>query len=128
MRGVVIIPAYLPDEKLESVVDEVYELGYHIIVVDESKVTDRTKIMILVSPGNSTGSILSKKCLEQIAAFAKKHELIIVSDEIYERTWSKYARNDDKRKCGSCMGTLQCEGRDSCRDRNAGGRTENNEK
>lgn len=35
MRGVVIIPAYLPDEKLESVVDEVYELGYHNIVVDD---------------------------------------------------------------------------------------------
>lgn len=51
----------------------------------ENKVTDRTKIVILVSPGNPTGSILSKKSLEQIAAFAKKHELIIVSDEIYER-------------------------------------------
>lgn len=44
MRGVVIIPAYLPDEKLESVVDEVYELGYHIIVVDDGSGREYKKI------------------------------------------------------------------------------------
>lgn len=51
----------------------------------EDKVTDRTKVMILVSPGNPTGSVLNRKSLEKIAAFAKKHDLIVVSDEIYER-------------------------------------------
>lgn len=49
------------------------------------KVTAKTKAVIIVSPGNPTGSVLSQESLEQLAAFAKEHDLLVVSDEIYER-------------------------------------------
>lgn len=49
MSGVVIIPAYLPDEKLKSVVDEVYELGYRIIVVDDGSGREYEKIFAEIS-------------------------------------------------------------------------------
>lgn len=49
MSGVVIIPAYLPDEKLESIVDEVYELGYRIVVVDDGSGREYEKIFDEIS-------------------------------------------------------------------------------
>lgn len=48
-------------------------------------VTDKTKAILLNSPNNPTGTIYSKEELSKIADFAKKHDLIIVSDEIYEK-------------------------------------------
>lgn len=51
----------------------------------ESLITDKTKMMVIVSPSNPTGGILKKDNLEKIAEVAKKHNLLILSDEIYER-------------------------------------------
>jgi len=51
----------------------------------ESKITDRTKMIVLVTPNNPTGSILHKDTLEGIADIAIRHNLIVVSDEIYEK-------------------------------------------
>lgn len=51
----------------------------------EKFVTSKTKALILNSPNNPTGSIYSKEELEEIAEFAKKHNLIIISDEVYEK-------------------------------------------
>lgn len=51
----------------------------------ENIVTDKTKAILLNSPNNPTGTIYSKEELTKIAEFAKKHDLIIVSDEIYEK-------------------------------------------
>lgn len=51
----------------------------------ESKITRRTKAIVLVSPNNPTGSILEKESLEKIAELAKKHDLLVLSDEVYER-------------------------------------------
>lgn len=50
----------------------------------ESAVTSKTKAILLNSPNNPTGSVYSKNELLQIAEFAKKHDLLIISDEIYE--------------------------------------------
>ncbi len=50
-----------------------------------AKITPKTKAIIIVSPGNPTGSVLNQKSLTQLAAFAKENDLIVVSDEIYER-------------------------------------------
>lgn len=47
--------------------------------------TDKTKAIILNTPNNPTGTIYSKDELLEIAEFAKKNDLIIVSDEIYEK-------------------------------------------
>lgn len=51
----------------------------------ENVVTDKTKAIILNDPNNPTGSIYSREELEKIAEFAKKHDIIIISDEIYEK-------------------------------------------
>lgn len=51
----------------------------------EKAVNDKTKAMILNSPNNPTGTAYTKEELEKIAAFAQKHDIIIISDEIYEK-------------------------------------------
>ncbi|HEL2413383.1 TPA: pyridoxal phosphate-dependent aminotransferase [Streptococcus suis] len=51
----------------------------------ESKVTSRTKAIVLINPNNPTGSLYPKEILEGIIDIARRHELIIFSDEIYDR-------------------------------------------
>lgn len=51
----------------------------------EKVVTEKTKAIILNTPNNPTGTIYNREELIQIAEFAKKHDLIIVSDEMYEK-------------------------------------------
>ncbi|GIW33300.1 pyridoxal phosphate-dependent aminotransferase [Meiothermus sp.] len=50
----------------------------------EHKITPRTKAIVLNSPGNPTGAVYPKEVLIAIAELANKHDLYIVSDEIYE--------------------------------------------
>ena len=47
-------------------------------------ITKKTKMIILNSPGNPTGKILSEESVKEIAAIADKYGLLIVSDEIYK--------------------------------------------
>jgi aminotransferase len=49
----------------------------------ERAITERTKALIICSPNNPTGTVLHKEELEAIARMAKKHDLLIISDEIY---------------------------------------------
>ncbi|MBP5471758.1 MAG: aminotransferase class I/II-fold pyridoxal phosphate-dependent enzyme, partial [Lachnospiraceae bacterium] len=49
----------------------------------EEKITDKTKILILPFPNNPTGSIMEKSDLEAIAEVIVKHDLYVISDEIY---------------------------------------------
>ncbi|MDQ0149723.1 pyridoxal phosphate-dependent aminotransferase [Eubacterium multiforme] len=51
----------------------------------EDKLSSKTKAIILNSPNNPTGTIYSKEELLEIAEFAKEHNLIIISDEVYEK-------------------------------------------
>lgn len=51
----------------------------------EKAVTEKTKAIILNTPNNPTGTIYNKEELREIAEFAKKYNLIIVSDEMYEK-------------------------------------------
>jgi aminotransferase len=51
----------------------------------EQKITNKTRGIILNSPSNPTGTVLSKKVLEEIADIAVEHELIVFSDEAYEK-------------------------------------------
>jgi len=48
-------------------------------------VSDRTRLIILNSPGNPTGGVMPVSDLERIAALATKHDCFILSDEIYSR-------------------------------------------
>ena len=51
----------------------------------KSKITPRTKAIVIINPNNPTGAVYPKEILEQIADIAREHELIIFSDEIYDR-------------------------------------------
>ncbi len=51
----------------------------------ESAVTDRTKAVFLGYPNNPTGAVLSRDELEAIADVARRHDLLVISDEIYDR-------------------------------------------
>ena len=53
-------------------------------VISEN-ITSRSRIIILNSPNNPTGRILTLKELEVVAAAAEKHDLFVLSDEIYEK-------------------------------------------
>lgn len=50
----------------------------------EQYITEKTRLVIINSPCNPTGSVTPREDLEQIAELAKKHDLIVVSDEPYE--------------------------------------------
>ncbi len=50
----------------------------------EEKVTPKTKVLLLNYPNNPTGAALSKEGVEEIAAFAIEHDLIVLTDEIYD--------------------------------------------
>ena len=51
----------------------------------ESKITPKTKAVVVINPNNPTGALYPKQLLEQIVELARRHELIIFSDEIYDR-------------------------------------------
>ncbi len=49
----------------------------------EAKCTPKTKVLMLNFPNNPTGAIMSRQDLEDIAAFARERDLIVITDEIY---------------------------------------------
>lgn len=51
----------------------------------EKRITGKTKILVVLDPSNPTGGILRKETLERVAEFAVKHDLLVISDEIYEK-------------------------------------------
>ena len=50
-----------------------------------SKITDRTKAIVIINPNNPTGALYPKEVLQQIVDLAREHQLMIFSDEIYDR-------------------------------------------
>ena len=62
------------------------ENGYQIDPEEvRSKITDRTKALVLVTPNNPTGSILTRKTLEEVAEIAVEKDILVFADEVYER-------------------------------------------
>lgn len=49
----------------------------------EDKITNKTKILIFPFPNNPTGSIMTREDMQPIAEFVKKHDLFVITDEIY---------------------------------------------
>lgn len=49
------------------------------------KINDRTKAIVIINPNNPTGALYPKEVLQQIVDIAREHQLIIFSDEIYDR-------------------------------------------
>lgn len=50
-----------------------------------SKITDKTKGIVVINPNNPTGALYSDQVLKQIIELAKQHNLVIMADEIYDR-------------------------------------------
>jgi len=59
-----------------------YEIDFDLL---KSKITNKTKAIIINSPSNPTGAVLSEKSLQKIAEIALEKNLIVISDEIYEK-------------------------------------------
>ena len=56
----------------------------------EAAITPKTKLLILPFPNNPTGAVMRREHLEQIAAVIEKHDILVLSDEIYgELTYGK---------------------------------------
>ena len=51
----------------------------------EATITPKTKALLIVTPSNPTGGIVTRQRLEEIAQIAIRHNLIVISDEIYEK-------------------------------------------
>lgn len=67
----VLVPTFAKDE-FRLTVEEL-----------EKKVTPRTKAILIGYPNNPTGTVMNRDSLMKIASFAEKHDLIVISDEIY---------------------------------------------
>ncbi len=74
MAGVSVVP-------VTTSIDD----GFHLPSIDvfEEKLTDKTRAIMFSNPGNPTGVVFSREELEELIAFAKKHDLYIISDEAY---------------------------------------------
>jgi len=51
----------------------------------ESKITPRTRAIVVINPNNPTGAVYDKGVLQQLASIAEKHQLILFADEIYDK-------------------------------------------
>ena len=51
----------------------------------EAKITSRTKAIVIINPNNPTGAVYSLEVLQSIVDLARKHQLMVFSDEIYDR-------------------------------------------
>ncbi|MFF1874694.1 pyridoxal phosphate-dependent aminotransferase [Streptomyces sp. CB03911] len=51
----------------------------------ESKVTDRTRAIVVINPNNPTGAVYPREILEGIVEIARRHQLVVYADEIYDK-------------------------------------------
>lgn len=71
------IPVHVPLQY-----DEKYELSEDVL---ERYVSDRTKLIIVNSPNNPTGRMFSAEEIDVLCCFIKKHNIVAISDEVYEK-------------------------------------------
>ena len=51
----------------------------------ESKITPRTKALVVINPNNPTGAVYGREVLQQMVELARKHQLLLLADEIYDK-------------------------------------------
>ncbi|GAA3867239.1 pyridoxal phosphate-dependent aminotransferase [Streptomyces sedi] len=51
----------------------------------ERKITDRTRALVIINPNNPTGAVYDDEMLRQLTELARRHRLVLCSDEIYDR-------------------------------------------
>ncbi len=61
------------------------ENGFHLPPAEkiEEKITSKTRAILICSPNNPTGTVYTRKEMEMIAEISKKHDLFVLSDEVY---------------------------------------------
>lgn len=79
---------YNPLTKLSDgipvIIETKAENGFRLTAEElESKITPKSKLLILPFPNNPTGAVMRREHLEEIAAVVRKHDLFVLSDEIY---------------------------------------------
>lgn len=86
-------PSYIPYSSLtkiaqaESVYVPLDEKNGYCFDLDaaEKAVTDKTRLLILCTPGNPTGTMMDREHLEELARFCCRHDLLVLADEAYEQ-------------------------------------------
>lgn len=91
----VIVPqpsfvAYAPEVTFAGgvpvVIDTHVEDGFQVTgAAVEAAITPRTKAILIGYPNNPTGAVMTRERLAEIAVLAEKHDLLVISDEIYDR-------------------------------------------
>jgi methionine transaminase len=80
--------SYIPAIELNGARAVTIQLEFPTYAIDWAKVkhsiTEKTKAIMINSPHNPTGSVLTKEDLDQLAAIVKDTRIIIISDEVYE--------------------------------------------
>jgi alanine-synthesizing transaminase len=96
-----------PDYPLYSAVLAKLEIGLNTYYLNEEdgwqpdlddirkKITPQTRGIVLINPNNPTGSVCTRGMLEEMAELARRHNLIIFADEIYDRLIIDGSREDD---------------------------------
>jgi len=51
----------------------------------EALITPRTRALVVINPNNPTGAVYSRECLTSLARLAERHNLVLMSDEIYDQ-------------------------------------------
>src|ERR1700691_3646987 len=86
-----------PDYPLYSAVLAKIDIGLNAYYLSEEdgwqpdlddikkKITPRTRGIVLINPNNPTGSVCTRKMLEEIAELARRHNLVVFADEIYDK-------------------------------------------
>jgi aspartate/methionine/tyrosine aminotransferase len=77
VRAANALPLFIPLKENENFT---FDLDYM-----EKAVGPKTKMLILCNPSNPTGTLMDKDTLLKLAEFAEKHDLLVISDEAYEK-------------------------------------------
>lgn len=81
---------YINVPRMLDAVPVTYELreknGYQLDLKEiESKITPKTRAIVIVTPNNPTGGVLSEETLKGLSDIVLRHDLMVISDEVYER-------------------------------------------
>jgi methionine aminotransferase len=80
--------SYLPAVRLNGGIPVFVKLHYPDYAIDwdevEKKISPKTKAIILNSPHNPTGTVITREDIKQLQQIMQKHDILIISDEVYE--------------------------------------------
>eukprot|EP01063_Lacrimia_lanifica_P037625 TRINITY_DN7785_c0_g1_i1.p1 TRINITY_DN7785_c0_g1~~TRINITY_DN7785_c0_g1_i1.p1 ORF type:complete len:482 (+),score=228.36 TRINITY_DN7785_c0_g1_i1:64-1509(+) len=75
-----VAPYYLDEAKGWSLTSDELERSY----AEATAAGKKVRAIVVINPGNPTGQVLSEECMTDICAFAAKHGLVLLADEVYQ--------------------------------------------